>query len=392
MRIGLVLPTSPSYSETVFQSQILGLSQSEFDVALYLNSYITEEHNLPENVNIFVQPDINNRIKLLFILLGLVIIHPINLFRFIRLEKLSGYNIYTITKHILLNSHILDQRLDWLHFGFSTMGIKRENVAKAIGAKSAVSFRGFDIGLYPYQHPNCYNLLFKRIDKVHTISDDLYNTALVIGLDPNISVEKITPAINTTFFKSNSNGDLHNPLRLLTVGRLTWKKGYEYALKALSLLKDKQINFEYHIVGEGDYREAIIYAIYQLGLTDNVILKGQLSQDNVKREMEWADIYIQPSIQEGFCNSVLEAQSMGLICVVTNAEGLSENVKHGETGWVIPKRIPEYISGAITEIISLNINQLNKIRQNAIERVRKNFDIKDYQDKWFAYYNNKLFE
>ena len=101
-------------------------------------------------------------------------------------------------------------------------------------------------------------------------------------------------------------------------------------MKALSVLKKKQINFEYHIVGEGNYREAIKYAIHQLKLTDNVILKGQLSQERVKQEMEWADIYIQPSIQEGFCNAVLEAQAMGLLCIVTDAEGLSENVKDRE--------------------------------------------------------------
>ena len=386
MRIGLVLPTSPSYSETFFQSQILGLSQSGFDVILYLNSRRIEKNTLPENVNIIAQSEFNNWIKLVIILLRLIIIHPLNLFRFIKLEKLSGNNICTIIKHILLNAHILDQRLDWLHFGFATMGIQRENVAKAISAKSAVSFRGFDIGLYPYQHPNCYNLLFRKIDKVHTISDDLYKKALEIGLDPRIPVEKITPAINTTVFQSNAKEDLHNPLRLLTVGRLTWKKGYEYALKALSLLKDKQINFEYHIVGEGDYRETILYAIHQLGLTNNVTLKGQLSHEEVKQEMEWADIYLQPSIQEGFCNAVLEAQAMGLLCIVTDAEGLSENVLDGETGWVVQKRNSKSITDTIILILNSDISSLHTIKDNSINRIHSYYNLLLHNKKWDSFY------
>ena len=60
--------------------------------------------------------------------------------------------------------------------------------------------------------------------------------------------------------------------------------------------------------------------------------------------MEWADIYIQPSIQEGFCNSVLEAQAMGLLVIVSDAEGLHENVINNVTGWVVKKRNPILLS------------------------------------------------
>jgi len=388
MKIGLVLQTYPSYSETFFEGQISGLAHLGYNVSLYINSDSRDKKYFPENVNIFVQPNINNRITLLIILLRLVIRHPINTFRFISLEKLSSYSTDIILKHLLINAHILSQKLDWLHFGFATMGIDRENVARAIGAKSAVSFRGFDIGLYPHQHPHCYNLLFKRINKVHTISDDLYRKALELGIDPKIPNVKITPAIDSNIFTSISTKDLHNPLRLLTVGRLVWKKGYEYALKALRLLKDQKINFEYCIVGEGNYRETIKYAIHQLQLTENIILKGELSHEDVKHEMEWADIYIQPSIQEGFCNAVLEAQAMGLLCIVTNAEGLTENIVHGQTGWVVPKRSPEAIAEQTINILNMERHEYNNIRKNAIDRIKYHFKLDDQIKNWTKFYQN----
>ena len=60
--------------------------------------------------------------------------------------------------------------------------------------------------------------------------------------------------------------------------------------------------------------------------------------DDIVKFYKKADIYIQYSIEEGFCNAVLEAQSMGVLTIVSDASGLIENVVDGKTGWVVPKR------------------------------------------------------
>ena len=386
LKIGLVLPSTPGYSETFIWSKIEGLMKNDNIVSLFVNHH--EKSNLINiQIPVYSQPDVSKSYLLPMILLSLIMTHPIILIKFIWKEKISNRNWSNIVKNIIINAHILNKKLNWIHFEFATTGIGRENVAKAMGIKSSVSLRGYDIGLYPYQHTSCYSLLWKKIDKVHTISDDLYIRALSFGLNPLIPFKKIPPAINISFFKSDINEELHNPLRILTVGRLTWKKGYEYALKALSLLKDNRINFEYHIVGDGNYREAILYAIHQLKLTDNVILKGKLSQEGVKKEMEWADIYIQPSIQEGFCNAVLEAQSMGLLCIVSNADGLPENVLDGKTGWVVKKRNPISIFEKIIFVIDTSVNKLNKVKTNSKNRVLSNFNIYLQHDQWAIFFN-----
>jgi len=381
LSIGLILPALPGYSETFIHSKINGLLHHGFKVSLFVAGKGNLK-SIPVTVPVYFQININNKIGMFSTLITSFILHPLICIRFIKLEKSSHGNWLRGFKNLIINSHIIGKNLDWLHFGFATMGIQRENVARAIGAKSAVSFRGYDIGLYPHKHPNCYSLLWQEIDKVHTISDDLYQKAVDLGLDPIIPYEKITPAINIDFFKSNIDKDLHNPLRILTVGRLTWKKGYEYALKALVLLKNAKINFEYHIVGEGHYREAIMYAIYQLGLTKNVMLTGQIPALEVKNEMKWADIYIQPSIQEGFCNAVLEAQAMGLLCIVTDADGLSENILDGKTGWVVQKRSPEELSKKIINILTMDDNRLNQIRKYAVKRVINEFNL-EFQSQLF---------
>ena len=210
--------------------------------------------------------------------------------------------------------YFIKKNLDWLHFEFAVLGIDRESTGKAIGANVSCSFRGYDISLYPHQYPNCYDILFKSVDKIHTISNDLYLQSLELGLNPLIDYQKITPAINTSLFKSSKSNDIiSKPLKILTVGRLHWKKGYDYALDALKLILDSGLDFEYNIIGDGDYFEGISYSIHSLNLTKNVQLLGVKSQKEVIKQMEWADIYIQPSIQEGFCNSVLRGPNNRLI-------------------------------------------------------------------------------
>ena len=383
----MILPAVPGYSETFIWSKIEGLLKYGNSISLFVNKD-NQLGNVNIKVPVYSQPDIRKRFILFIILFLLIIKYPFRVIKFIKQERLAKVNWVLIFKHLIINSHILNKKLDWIHFEFATMGIGRENIAKAMGIQSAVSFRGFDIGLFPFQHPNCYNLLWKTIDKVHTISDDLYQQALNLGLNPKTQFEKITPAIDTDFFFTNEKTGLHDPLRILSVGRLTWKKGFEYCLKSLELLKNAGIRFEYRIVGEGEYREAIIYALHQLNLIENVSLLGKIPREKVKQEFEWADIYIQPSIQEGFCNAVLEAQAMGLLCIVTNAEGLSENVLDGKTGWVVEKRNPIAIKEQILNIIMSDKKDLKETRKNAIDRVKNRFKLEIQNELFYNFYSN----
>ena len=79
--------------------------------------------------------------------------------RFILLEQNEGTRGVALLKKVYLNSHLLKAKLDWVHYGFATQALGRETLAKAIGAKMAVSFRGFDINVYPIKHPECYTKL-----------------------------------------------------------------------------------------------------------------------------------------------------------------------------------------------------------------------------------------
>jgi colanic acid/amylovoran biosynthesis glycosyltransferase len=301
------------------------------------------------------------------------------------MERKDGSSLNESLKKLIINDFILRNKLDWLHFGFGTMALGRENVADIIGAKMAVSFRGFDIGIYPLKHPNCYKKLFQKVDKIHVISNDISELLQKQGLENTEIITKITPAIDSLFFKNVAVRE-NSTINLLTVGRLHWKKGIEYTLEALSILDKQGINFHYTVIGDGPERERLVFAAHQLGLEKKVTFAGKLVPDAVKAQLEKASIYLQYSIQEGFCNAVLEAQAMGLLCIVSDAEGLAENVLNGQTGWVVPKRNPQLFAQKIKEVILLNKEQKTKISKNAVHRVKAAFNIEKQTQEFVDFY------
>jgi colanic acid/amylovoran biosynthesis glycosyltransferase len=390
MKIGLVLSSTPGYSETFFTSKIKGLQEQGFSVVL-LTQTIGADFDLCPVVkapkvysNIFVQV-----ISMAFVFFKLVF-HLKSVLNFIKLERQEKSKTSRLLKKVYLNSHLLSQKLDWLHFGFTTQALGSELVAKAIGAKMAVSFRGFDMAIYPLKSEYCYDLLWKHLDKVHTISNDLLELAYSHGMSKEIPVVKITPAINSNTFKKVSSkvfkNDSDRVVEIVTIARLHWKKGIVSTIEALAILKKQGVKFRYTIIGEGEEYERICFAIHQLKLQDRVFLVGKKAHEEVVRYLEDSEIYIQFSISEGFCNAVLEAQAMGLLCVVSDAEGLPENVIHNQTGWVVPKRQTKLLAEQIQDIINLADIEKNRISKNAINRVVTTFNVKDQQKQFVDFY------
>ncbi|WP_298903235.1 glycosyltransferase family 4 protein [uncultured Psychroserpens sp.] len=388
MKIGLVLSKPPSYSETFFISKIKGLQDSGHQVTLFVQDN-------PKGFNlckvVLAPKTYKGKLRMLFSgcweTLKLVA-YPNRIRTFMRLEKQALKSFPQRLKNLYNNAHVLKANLDWLHFGFATLTIQSESVAETIGAKMATSLRGFDIAIYPVRHPGCYDLLWRKIDKVHAISNDLLMLARNNGLNTNTEFQIITPAINSDLF-SKTNSQKTKPrdvIRFLTVARLHWKKGITDMLDALAILKKNGLLFTYTVVGTGDDYENLMFAVHQLGLNDEVEFVGQKSHDAIVTYLSESDVYLQYSISEGFCNAVLEAQAMGLLCVVSDAEGLQENVIHQETGVVVPKRQPQLLAKAIENLLLLPEDRQQRMMKDAQERVRLHFNLEKQRKEFLEFY------
>lgn len=389
MKIGLVLADIPGYSETFFRNKVKFLQETqEIEVTLLADRKTSETNWTLCEVIYAKQPKGRwGNLAMGYWLLRSFVLYPQHTWKLISLNRQSGFSARHNIRSVIRSIHILPLQVDWLHFGFGTMALGRENVARVINARMAVSFRGFDIAIYPLKNPRCYDLLWKRVDKVHVISNDLADLILNQGYPTSKSLIKITPAIDTKHFVSNKlTTSFSKPVKMITVSRLHWKKGLEYTLEALSIIKQQGVDFHYSIIGEGDEKERLVFATHQLGLKEQVTFTGKLNQAEVISLLQQSDVYIQYSIQEGFCNAVLEAQAMGLACIVSDAEGLSENIVHEQTGWVVPRRKPAMLASCLMGVLSMESQKLQKVCEQSNRRVHELFNLALQKDAFMNFY------
>ena len=386
--IGIVLSSIPGYSETFFRNKIKGLQENGFEVVLFVD-YINDSHeDFP--CTIISAADFSGGVfttlfNSVLILIKTVFLYPKRSFKLYFLDKNDAVPLKKRIKNLILNQFLLSRNLDWLHFGYGMLANNRENIATAIGAKMAVSFRGFDLYLSPLKHKKCYKLLFSKDVKYHVLSKKMKEILKSYQI-PESKIKTITPAIDSEFFQVQENTNNDTVFNIITVARLHWVKGLDYTLEALSLLKKEGVNFKYTIIGDGIERERLVFAAHQFGITDNITFIGKLSYKEVKKQLAKANIYLQYSIQEGFCNAALEAQAMGLLCVVSDADGLIENVIDKKTGWVVPKRQPELLKQKIKDVINMSNEDKQFIRQNAIIRIKREFNLKKQNVAFLNFY------
>lgn len=385
--IGILLSNTPTYSETFFRNKILFLKEAGYDVTLFVEQK-NSDFDLCKTITGFKLG--NGALKdalSLSIALFRLNLSPVKTFRLFKLNKESNFSLKQNIRSLLLCAHILHSKADWLHFGFATITLGRENLAKTIGAQMAVSLRGYDIIVYPLKHPDCYALLWQRVNKLHYISDNLLVLAEKNGFDKTrIPAVKITPAIDIEKFTPTEK-TVNPKLLFTTIARLHWIKGLEYTLEALANLKQTGVDFEYRIIGEGEERERLVFAAHQMGIANNVLFLGKLPQSEIAKLLSQTDIYIQYSINEGFCNSVLEAQAMGCLSIVGDAKGLTENVLHNQTGFVVKGRSPYLLSLALQNVIALSVFEKQQITNAARNRVKLEFNLNKQKQSFIDLYS-----
>ncbi len=237
-----------------------------------------------------------------------------------------------------------DLRPDLVHFEFGHLARGRAGSPAVARSRVVASLRGNDVNALGLDDDAYYKELWECVDGLHVLTARLFERAVARGCHPELPYVVIPPAVDTAFFAAEERespiaGSRKRPLRILSVGRLHWMKGYATSLHAVAVLGDRGVACEYRIAGAADYGEGMIetlFSIHDHGLRDNVELLGPVSQEDVRGQLAWADVLLHGAISEGFCNAALEAQAMGVPVVGT--EAIAENVLDGETGLIAPLR------------------------------------------------------
>ena len=221
-----------------------------------------------------------------------------------------------------------------IHFEFSGIGINYLDTINYLNGRKVVSCRGTGEKLKLLVHDERKEKLRKLLmaaDAVHCVSQDMCNT--ILPYTENAKKLFINfPSIDTRFFRNEAIRKKLPVKTILSVGRLTFAKGYSTGLLAISILKQSGVKFKWIIAGGGSDYEQIVFQIHALQLQDDVILAGPKTRSEVKLLMQQADIFFLSSVYEGIANVVLEAMSMELPVVSTRAGGMAEVITHEKNG------------------------------------------------------------
>lgn len=163
-------------------------------------------------------------------------------------------------------------------------------------------------------------------------------------------VENITsPAyIRSKAIESEAGGMDSSSFNIVSVGRLSYVKGFDMAIEAMRLLNAKGIDgVKWHIVGFGGSEGELRAQIAEYGLEEHVILHGK--KQNPYPYMAASDLYVQPSRYEGKAVTVTEAQIIGKPVLITDYPTSGSQVRDGVDG-MICKANAESIADAIERL------------------------------------------
>jgi len=169
------------------------------------------------------------------------------------------------------------------------------------------------------------------------------------GVDLNV----FTPNISGQEIRQKYQID-DNESILLFVGRLTFYKGVEYVLQALSIIKKKINNVRLIIVGKGYLEKQLKALCASLGIEKSVIFAGRVSDNMLPKYYAAADVFVLPStsIAEGFGIVLLEAMASGKPVVASNVGGIPEVIIDGSSGILVPPRETKDLAESVIHLLS----------------------------------------
>jgi glycosyltransferase involved in cell wall biosynthesis len=276
--------------------------------------------------------------------------------RFIRTRKTATL------KHLLQAGYLVDRllpgsRVVHLHAHFAH---SPTSVAMFVGRLSGLPF-SFTAHAKDIYTADPRQLREKITLARFVITCTEYNRRHLIGLarSARTPIKRIYHGIDVRLFSSNGRpGRYSPPYQLLTVARLTPKKGVPTVLAAIKCLLDRGIAVQHTLIGDGEERRSILSLVDALGLSGVTRWLGSMPHEQVLDHYRRADLFVlgcQVALngdRDGIPNVLVESMAMGLPVVATHVSAIPELIQDGWNGLLVPPRRPDLMADAVQRLLT----------------------------------------
>lgn len=194
---------------------------------------------------------------------------------------------------------------------------------------------------------------YDKADVIVPVSDRLKDILVVSDYVPADKLfpvfDIVNPQLIRTMAKEPQGMMQNGGLKIVTVGRMVRLKGYDMAVEAARILRDRGLKFCWYFIGDGDDRTAVETLIDVYALQGYIKLLGE--QANPYPYINACDIYVQTSRNEGFGLTIAEAKILRKPIVSTDFPVVHDQIIDGKNG-LIAKMKPEDIANKIMQLIN----------------------------------------
>ena len=255
-------------------------------------------------------------------------------------------------------------------FSFTVHGPEEFDKPLTLGLREKVHHASFVIAISEFTRSQLYRWTrYRDWPKIHVVR---------VGVNPRFLNHGPTPVPSMP--------------RLVSIGRLVEQKGHAILIQAAAGLRDRGLDFELVIVGDGPMRPEIERLIEQLGLRERVRITGCLSNQGVLDELLEARALVLPSFAEGLPTVFFEALALGRPVITTCIAAHSELIESGVNGWLVAPGAIEPLADAMASALKTSSGNLEEMGRAGGSRVARQHDVVASSEKLVALFHRASLE
>jgi glycosyltransferase involved in cell wall biosynthesis len=389
--LAMVLKGYPRISETFISNEILLLEKMGFNIHIFSMRHPRERfthkgvEQIKAKVDYLPSSILAHLFELLYHNIGLAIKRPGLYWKALRVAGTRWLRTRksATLKHLLQAGYLVNKLLPdnhivhfQAHFAHSPTSVA---MFSSILSRLPFSFFAHAKDIYTSNRDQ----LREKIDKARfVVTCTRYNQAYLSELasDSHTPIFCVYHGINLDYFNAPSGQmECAPPYKLLTVARMTEKKGLDTVYHALSILKDRGIVFKHRLIGKGDDQDKVTALIQQLGLENETQLLGTLTHEDVIEYYKESDLFVlgckiaRNGDRDGIPNVMAESMAMQLPVVATDVSGIPEFLEDNVTGKMVPQKDPQALADAI-QVLLEDASLRRQVTHAARARIEKGFN------------------